>query len=309
MALPYDLSEDGLSFVQQERGLFLKRQNQLNAQQATISKQISQTRAELAQVKAERKQTSRSLRLAEKELNILIPLTKSGAVSEVEIIRAEKEVVRLETQISSLNLSIPVLQAQIEELESKLSEIALKHQSEAYAELAEVTAELSRLSQSEDALEDKVTRTAVRSPVKGTVKQIMVNTVGGVLQPGMDILSIVPIEDSLLIEAKVRPSDIARIYPGQRAIVKFTAYDFAIYGGLQGNVVHISADSITNEKDESYYLVRVKTEKSFLGEDSQELPIIPGMTANVDILTGKKTIMDYLLKPIFKAKERALTEK
>ncbi|GLQ30676.1 HlyD family type I secretion periplasmic adaptor subunit [Litoribrevibacter albus] len=309
IALPYDIPEDAMSFVQQERGLFLKRQNQLNAQKATILKQVSQTRAELAQIEAEKKQTSRSLKLAEKELNILIPLAESGAVSEVEIIRAEKEVVRLETQISSLNLSTPVLNAQIGELESKLSELSLKHQSEAYSELSEVTAELSRLSQSEDALEDKVTRTAVRSPVKGTIKQIMVNTVGGVLQPGMDILSIVPIEDSLLIEAKVRPADIARIYPGQPAIVKFTAYDFAIYGGLEGSVVHISADSITNEKDESYYLVRVKTDRSFLGEDSQELPIIPGMTTNVDILTGKKTIMDYLLKPIFKAKERALTEK
>ncbi|MFC3150888.1 HlyD family type I secretion periplasmic adaptor subunit [Litoribrevibacter euphylliae] len=309
IAVPYDLPEDALSFIQQERGLFLKRLNQLNAQKATISKQVSQTKAELTQVKSEKAQTKRSLKLAERELNLLIPLARSGAVSEVEIIRAEKEVVRLETQISSLNLSIPVLQAQIEEMDSKLSEIILKHQSEAYAELSEVTAELSRLSKSEDALEDKVTRTAVRSPVKGTVKQIMINTVGGVVQPGMDILSIVPIEDSLLIEAKVSPADIARIYPGQRAIVKFTAYDFSIYGGLEGSVIHISADSITNEKDETYYLVRVTTDQSFLGKNERELPIIPGMTTNVDILTGKKTIMDYLLKPIFKAKERALTEK
>ena len=309
IAIPYDLPEDANSFIQQERGLFLKRKNQLNAQKSTIKKQISQTNAELDQVNTERRQTKRSLDLANRELNILIPLTESGAVSEVEIIRAEKEVVRLETQISSLNASLPVLKAQIEELESKLAEINLQHQSEAYAELSEVTAELSRLSQSEDALEDKVSRTAVRSPVKGTVKQIMINTVGGVVQPGMDILSIVPIEDSLLIESKVSPADIARIYPGQRAIVKFTAYDFSIYGGLEGAVVHISADSITNEKDETYYLVRVKTDKNFLGHDVQQLPIIPGMTTNVDILTGKKTIMDYLLKPIFKAKERALTEK
>ena len=174
---------------------------------------------------------------------------------------------------------------------------------------SEVSAEISRLSESEDALEDKVSRTAVRSPVKGTVKQIMINTVGGVVQPGMDILSIVPIEDSLLIESKVSPADIARIYPGQRAIVKFTAYDFSIYGGLEGSVVHISADSLTNEKDETYYLVRVKTDQNFLQKNNTQLPIIPGMTTNVDILTGKKTIMNYLLKPIFKAKERALTEK
>ena len=309
ITIPEELKEEATPFIQQEQGLFLKRKNQLRAQQSTIKKQIAQTAAELEQVKAEQTQTKRSLKLAQKELNILSPMIESGAVSEVEIIRAEKEVVRLETQISSLNLSLPVLRAQVGELESKLSEIDLKHQSEAYVELSEVSAEISRLSESEDALEDKVSRTAVRSPVKGTVKQIMINTVGGVVQPGMDILSIVPIEDSLLIESKVSPADIARIYPGQRAIVKFTAYDFSIYGGLEGSVVHISADSLTNEKDETYYLVRVKTDQNFLQKNNTQLPIIPGMTTNVDILTGKKTIMNYLLKPIFKAKERALTEK
>jgi adhesin transport system membrane fusion protein len=309
LALPLDISDEAEAFIQQEKGLFLKRKSQLQAQQSIISKQTAQTKAELEQVKAELQQTHRSLKLAEKELNILVPLARSGVVSEVDVIRAEKEVVRLETQISSLNLSIPGLKAQVEELNSKLNETKLNHQSEAYSELSEVTAEVSRISESEGALEDKVSRTAVRSPVKGTVKQIMINTVGGVVQPGMDILSIVPVEDSLLIESRVSPTDIARIYPGQRAIVKFTAYDFAIYGGLEGSVVHISADSLTNEKEETFYLVRVKTDKSFLGDKDQQLPIIPGMTTNVDILTGKKTIMDYLLKPIFKAKERALTEK
>ncbi|GAA3922446.1 HlyD family type I secretion periplasmic adaptor subunit [Litoribacillus peritrichatus] len=309
ITIPEELKEEAMPFILQEQGLFLKRKNQLKAQQSTIRKQIAQTDAELKQIQTEQKQTKRSLKLAEKEFNILSPMIESGAVSEVEIIRAEKEVVKLETQISSLNLSLPVLAAQVEELESKLSEINLKHQSEAYVELSEVSAEITRLVESEDALQDKVSRTAVRSPVKGTVKQVMINTVGGVVQPGMDILSIVPIEDSLLIESRVSPADIARIYPGQRAIVKFTAYDFAIYGGLEGSVVHISADSLTNDKDETYYLVRVKTDQNYLEKNHTQLPIIPGMTTNVDILTGKKTIMNYLLKPIFKAKERALTEK
>lgn len=297
------------TFLMQEQALFLKRQGQFNAQSSAINNQISKNKAELQQIKAKLRQTQRSKTLATKELNILIPLAESGAVSEVEIIRAEKEVVRLDTEIIGMEHSLPVLKAQSQELSSKLDEIQFKYQSEAYAELSEVSAELSRLSQSEGALEDKVTRTAVRSPVKGTVKQIMINTVGGVVQPGMDILSIVPIEDSLLIESRVSPADIARIYPGQRAIVKFTAYDFAIYGGLEGSVVHISADSLTNEQDETFYLVRVKTDLNYLGTEESPLPIIPGMTTGVDILTGKKTIMNYLLKPIFKAKERALTER
>ena len=168
--------------------------------------------------------------------------------------------------------------------------------------------QLAKISQTSGALEDRLDRTQVRSPVNGTIKQIMLNTLGGVVQPGMDLISIVPLEDSLLIETKIRPSDIARLYPGQKAMVKFTAYDFTIYGGLEAELVHISADSISHENDESFYLVRVKTYQNNLGSTDNPLPIIPGMIAEVDILTGKKTLLSYLLKPILKAKQVALSE-
>jgi adhesin transport system membrane fusion protein len=154
-----------------------------------------------------------------------------------------------------------------------------------------------------------VERTSVRSPVDGTVKQLLVNTVGGVVQPGMDIMEIVPAEEKLLIEAKIKPSDIAFLYPGLKAVVKITAYDFAIYGGLDGELVHISADTITDENQEEYYLVRIKTDKNYLGTDDNKKKIIVGMTAQVDIITGKKTIMQYLLKPILRAKDNALRER
>ena len=171
-------------------------------------------------------------------------------------------------------------------------------------------AELSQLGETSVALEDRVKRTAVRSPVKGTVKQVMVNTVGGVIQPGMELMEIVPLEDSLLIEAKVSPKDIAFLHPDQKAIVKLTAYDFAIYGALEGKVEHISADTIKEEReDESYYLVRVRTGQSHLGSEDKPLPIIPGMQAEVDVLTGKKTVLEYLLKPVLRAKGRALRER
>jgi adhesin transport system membrane fusion protein len=155
-----------------------------------------------------------------------------------------------------------------------------------------------------------VVRTQVRSPVKGTVKQLKINTVGGVIQPGMDLVEIVPMEDNLLIESHIRPADIAFLRPGQEAMIKFTAYDFSIYGGLPAKLERISVDTITNEKDESFYLIYLRTEQNYIDSHSKgHLDIIPGMTASVDILTGKKTVMDYLLKPILKAKNEALRER
>jgi adhesin transport system membrane fusion protein len=145
--------------------------------------------------------------------------------------------------------------------------------------------------------------------VRGTIKQVLINTVGGVIQPGEDLVEIVPLEDTLLVEARVRPADIAFLHPGQPAKVKITAYDFAIYGGLDAEVEGISADTITDEKGESFYRIRVRTHESTLERGGEQLPIIPGMTAQVDILTGEKTVMDYLLKPILKAQERALRER
>jgi adhesin transport system membrane fusion protein len=156
---------------------------------------------------------------------------------------------------------------------------------------------------------DKVERTQLKSPVKGTVKQITANTIGGVIKPGEDVMEIVPLNDTLLIEAKVPPKDIAFIRPDQKAIVKITAYDYSIYGGLNGEVEGISADTIQNEKGESFYRVTIRTKDTVMIHNGKELPIIPGMTANVQILTGRKSVLDYLLKPIMKARQEALRER
>lgn len=157
------------------------------------------------------------------------------------------------------------------------------------------------------ALVDKVDKAQVKSPVRGRVQRLMANTVGGVVQPGKDIVEIVPLDDALVLEAKIQPKDIAFIHPGQNATVKFTAYDFSIYGGLDAQVENISPDTITDERGvNTYYVVRVRTAQPNFGE---KMPIIPGMTAEVDILTGKKTVMSYLLKPVLKAKTYALRER
>lgn len=233
-------------------------------------------------------QLETALELAQKELNLTRPLLKGGSVSEVEVIRLERTVSEIKGNIE-------------------------KFKSEELDKLNKARTELFALIEANKADKDRLTRTTVRSPVYGIVKQIKMKTIGGVVQPGSDLLEIVPLDDTLLIEAKIRPSDIGFIHPGQKAMVKITAYDFSIYGGLDGVVEHISADTIvdeqTDKKEESYYIVKVRTEKNYLGTEKKPLPIIPGMQATVDILTGQKSVLQYLLKPIIKAKQSALRER
>lgn len=160
------------------------------------------------------------------------------------------------------------------------------------------------------AAQDRLVRSIVRAPINGIVKRIMVTTTGGVIQPGEKIMEIVPADDHLLVEVKIRPSDIAFIRPGQQAMVKISAYDYSVYGGIKGTVEQISADAIDEDrKDESYYKVQVRTERNYLGESAKHLPIIPGMTATAEVMTGKKSILDYLLKPLLKVQQNAMRER
>jgi adhesin transport system membrane fusion protein len=234
----------------------------------------------------------KSYNLANQELNISKPMVAEGLISQIELLRTEREV---------------------NDLQGKISQALEGFQSKAHDQLSEQTAQLASLQEALAGLKDRMVRTTIRSPVYGTVKKINIATIGGVIQPGMNIMEIVPLEDTLLIEARVRPSDIAFIHPGQQAMVKFTAYDFSIYGGLQGTVEYISADTIKDQDNpqdkETYYKILVRTTSNHLGTDEKPLPIIPGMTAMVDIKTGRKSVLDYLLNPIFKASENALRER
>ena len=302
------LQQKASELIKEQRLLFKGRQAQLVGEESVIAQQIQQKKQALARAEFNYQQALNEQALTQKELDILKPLYDDGVVSRVELLRAEKMVLKASGEAAENRFRMPQIEAEITELKNKRAQLVINFRSEAQKELSDILAELPRLSQSGSALEDKVKRRQVRSPVKGTIKQLMVNTIGGIVQPAMDIVSIVPIEDALLIETKIRPADIARLYPGQRAVVKFTAYDFTVYGGLEAEVVRISADSIINEQGESFYLVQVKTKTNDLGTKGKSLPIFPGMIAQVDILTGKKTILDYMLKPILKAKQVALTE-
>jgi len=207
---------------------------------------------------------------------------------------------------------LPRLREGIKESQEKEKELTSNFQSKAREDLNSTLAEIPRILESIESLEDKLTRTSVRSPVKGTIKQLLVNTIDGVVQPGMDLVEIVPMDDVLVVEAQIRPADIAYIFPGQKAKVKITAYDSTKYGSLDAEVIYISADSINDAasgEEGTFYRVKVKTDKNYLESQGRQLPIISGMVTEVDILTGKKSVLDYLFKPVMRAQDRALTER
>jgi adhesin transport system membrane fusion protein len=189
----------------------------------------------------------------------------------------------------------------IDETENTLDGISLAFQNEAKEEFNSIDAEMKRIKETQLALKDQVKRTLVRSPVNGVVKIMHINTVGGVVQPGREIMDILPTGDTLLVEVRIHPKDIAFIYPDQRAIIKLTAYDFQIYGGLNGKIVRISPDSITEAEGETYYNVWIETDRNYLGTKESPLKLIPGMVVDSDIVTGKKSILSYIIGPVLKA--------
>jgi len=307
--VPAEVLAEQPALVEQERMLYESRQEELKTSREILKQQIAQRRQDIAGFNSKLQQTKRSYALLDKELVMTRPLVKQGVMSEVELLRLERQANDIKGDISSTEISVLREKAKLEEALQKLEEAEINFRNLARIELNETDAELRRLAETSLALEDRVKRTEVTSPVRGTVKQLLVNTIGGVVQPGMDLVEIVPLEDNLLIEAKIRPADIAFLRPGLKTIVKVTAYDFSIYGGLKAKVEQISADTITDEEGDSYYMVRVRTDESALVTPRGQLPIIPGMLTEVDILTGKKTVLEYLLKPILRAHERAMRER
>lgn len=304
---PPDVLKADPSIVQQERQFFEARNDELNAAISIARQQLAQRHQELNEAQAKKAQAAQGYDLTSKELSVTRPLISSGAVSEVELLRLERDVSRYRGEREMAAAQISRIQAAINEAQRKIEEVELTFRNEASKELSETMAKLNSLAEGSVALSDRVKQSSIRSPVKGTVKRLLVNTVGGVVQPGKDMIEIVPLEDALLLEAKVQPRDIAFLRPGQPVMVKFTAYDFSIYGGLDGTLEHIGADSVMDEKGNAFYTVRVRTSKPGFGDAN--LPIIPGMVAEVDILTGKKSVLAYLIKPVLRAKSVALTER
>lgn len=297
------------SIIASERALFESRKAELRQSLEVKQSQISQRQNELKELNTRLRELNKTYDLYQKEIRLTKPLVSQGAVSEMEVLQLERKAGEMLGDIETTKQSIPRIQSKIDESQAAMRELRLNFANRAKAEYNETVSQLGEDKASSLALKDRLERTMVKSPVNGTVNRILVNTVGGVIQPGMNLVEIVPTEGTLLIEAKIKPSDIAFLRPNQKAMVKFTAYDYTIYGGLEAKLEQIGADSITDEKKESYYLVTLRTDKNYIGTKEKPLPIIPGMIASADILTGKKTILSYLLKPILKAKYTALRER
>ncbi|MGF6097193.1 HlyD family type I secretion periplasmic adaptor subunit [Pseudomonas sp. 18175] len=311
---PLNITEDARKAVpnqvSNEESLYVSRRQQLADEVGGLQQQLLQRQQELREFSSKQEQYRNSLNLLRQEIGMSEPLVQQGAISPVEVLRLKRSEVETRGMLDGTTLAIPRAQAAINEVQRKIDETRGKFRSEALAQLNEARTLLSKAQATSKGLEDRVSRTMVTSPVRGIVKQMLVNTVGGVIQPGSDMAEVVPLDDTILVEAKIRPQDIAFLHPGQEAMIKFTAYDYTIYGGLKGKLEQIGADTVMDEeKKNTFYIIKLRTDRSHLGTDEKPLLIIPGMVASVDIITGKKSILSYLLKPIIKSRAEAMHER
>jgi len=305
-----DLVAKAPQFAQNERDQARIRKQQLQSQLATLQDTVEQKVQELRSIDVKVSTAQASLALAQKRADMLLKVYNSGAGSEADYLTAQQEVQRNLTDIANAEASRPGSRAEMQAAQSAAREKTATFNAETATDLAKQRADLASVTQLLAGGNTKLGHQVLRSPVHGTVKEIKMRTVGGVAQPAQEIMEIVPIEDTLLIEAQIRPQDRGFIAPNQPAKIKITAYDYSIYGGLDAKLEDISADAIENEKKETFFRVRLRTDRNYLiGKQGEQLPIIPGMTATVDILTGKRTVLEYLLKPILKARQTAFTER
>ncbi len=295
--------------IMQERSLFISNKERLESQIASLRDLYQQKQGELIEAQGHISEQKHALDLIREEVAISEPMVAEGIKPRVEFLKLKRELSDVSERYNSVKASIPRLRSAINEITSKTREARSEYVTKARLELNEVATELQRVGAESSALADQVTRTVIKSPINGIVQKLYVNTVGGVIKPGDNLIEIVPTEGGLLIEAKVKPADIAFIYPGQKAVVKVTAYDFSVYGSLDGVVSTISPDTETDEKENVYYIVRVQTNQKYLGTKEKPLKIIPGMMVNVDVITGQKTVLEYILKPLLKAKQYTFSER
>ncbi len=292
-----------------EESLYYSNRLQLEKSTKILQEQVAQKKGDLVEGNAKVKQLKFNLSLIHEEIDIKKPLVTRGIISEVEFLKLKQQKAEAEHELENSRLRLPRVRSEIKEANNKILQSILDFRNTAKKELNEVAAEVSRIEKLQKALTDRVLRTTLRSPVKGTVTRLYNNTVGGVVSPGADIVEVIPLDDLLIVEVKIKPADIASLIPGQKTRIKFSAYDFAVYGSLGGIVGFVSADTITDQEGETYYLVRIWPEKNYLGHISNKLLVLVGMTVDVDILISKRTIFEYIMKPIYRGLDRSLGEK
>jgi adhesin transport system membrane fusion protein len=306
---PDEVIEQAPESVQEELNTFISNQSRMKSQVTVFEQQSRQRRQEVNEINTRIRDTKRMLDLTQQELSMTRQAAERGNVPRMEMLQLEQRLAEQQSQMNGMRASLPRANSAIREAEARIRELQQTAKTEAQNELGTTFLEIKTIEKTLGALEDTKDRTDIVSPVNGIIKDFRFNTVGGVVKPGEVIAEIVPDDDLLLVEANIRPADIAFIHPGQKAVVKITAYDFSIYGGLEGEVIDISADTIENQEGESFYRIRVQTKEKELKRKGEILPIIPGMVAGIDILTGEKTVMDYILKPFKKTLENSMNER
>jgi len=295
--------------VKEELNSFRANKSRLNGQVNVLNEQLQQKKQEVYELTRKISDLKGIIVISREELAMIKPLVERGSAPKVELLQLDRGIKEKETELNGVTLALPRTKSAVLEAKARINELKNNAKAEAQAELSNKLIEMNAIKETLGALKDRKKRTDVISPVNGTIKEIKLNTVGGVVKPGESLVEIVPKDDQLLVEARIKPSDIAFLFPGQKAIVKITAYDFSIYGGLNGEVVEISADTIIDENGDSFYRVKVRTNETHLKRKDEILPIIPGMVAQVDIMTGKKTVLDYLLKPFKKTLSNSMGER
>ena len=314
LKMPPVVLKNAPALADNEAAVHRARLADLAGRNAVLREQLAQRTQEVVELQSRRERTQEQLDILKRELAITTPMVKEGAVSEVELLRLQRESTRIGGDLEAATLALPRARSAIEEAKRKMQENESQFRSQAAGELSAARNELAKVAEAVPGLEDKMARTLVRSPVNGVVKTIANKTVGGVVQPGTPLAEIVAVDDSLLVEARIRPQDIAFVKVGQKATVKLAAYDYSIYGGVEAELVYVSADSIqpqaqAGQSAEPYYIAHVRTLKPGVEYRGKLLPVIPGMTGQVDVLTGRRSVLYYLLKPINKTIERSLTER
>lgn len=295
--------------VAAEQALFQARAAALDEEVAVARQQLTQRQLERTEINTRLSETKATSTFALRELELARDLKRRGAYSEMELLRLEKAYRAELRDIAVLQATLPRTEAAIAEAQAKIQAAVLGFVSRASEALAECNASLAVTEESLRAAQDRVRRTVLRAPVNGIVNKLSVSTIGAVVKPGESIVEIVPLEDTLLVEARVRPQDVAFIRPGQPASIKVTAYTYTVYGDLPGVVERIGADTVPDEKGNPYYRVILRTQRTHLGADRNALPIMPGMVVTADIQTGRKSVLAYLIAPIQVARHEALRER
>jgi adhesin transport system membrane fusion protein len=294
----------------EEGTLSAVRRQALSSRISALRSSAEQRRREAAEAAATINSLSRSLALAQENVDRLAPLAAKNIVPKTELANAQREVVDIQGRIAAAREQQGRAMAAVSEANSQASEASFTFRQEALNEASQVNQKIAVNQQSLRGAGGTPGRMELRSPVDGVVNDVQINTIGGFVQAGEKVMEVVPMGEQLLVETRVKPSDIAFIKVGDKALVKVTAYDFSTYGGLEGRVDRISADSIYDEVErEAYFIVIVKTNKAYLTAAGRRLPITPGMMTDTQIITGRKSVLTYLLKPVLKARSDALRER